>query len=134
MNVGKINGLAVGDNLAVERPFKTITDPDTGKVIKQIKNTVAVITLDSVDKESSTGNIVKGSGVRVGDSVKKVSMEVSAIVVSPVGGASEPAGMSRSMSATGTIINNAAKQVINDAANHAVNSATKLLNKTNKPH
>lgn len=134
LNVGKINGLAVGDNLAVERPFKTITDPDTGKVIKQIKNTVAVITLDSVDKESSTGNIVKGSGVRVGDSVKKVSMEVSAIVVSPVGGTSEPAGMSRSMSATGTIINNAAKQVINDAANHAVNSATKLLNKTNKPH
>lgn len=130
LNVGKINGLAVGDNLAVERPFKTITDPDTGKVIKELKNTVAVITLDSVDKDSSTGSVVKGAGVRVGDKVKKVSMEVSAIVVSPVGGSGgEPTGMSRSMSATGTIINNAAKQVINDAANHAVNSASKLLNK-----
>lgn len=135
LNVGKINGLAVGDNLAVERPFKTITDPDSGKVIKQIKNTVAVITLDSVDKESSTGNVVKGSGVRVGDSVKKVSMDVSAIVVSPVGGGGgEPSGMSRSMSATGAIVNSAAQHAINSAASKAAESASKLLNKTQKTH
>lgn len=125
LNVGKQNGLAVGDNLKVDRPFKTITDPDTGKVIKTMSNTVSVITLDSVDKDSSTGNVVKGVVPRQGDIVKKVSMDVSAIVVAPVPG-SEP---TRTMNATGTIINDSAKRLMNDAANHAVDQASKLLNK-----
>lgn len=129
LNVGKLNGLTVGDNLKVERAFKTITDPDTGKVIKTISNTIAVITLDSVDKDSSTGSLTKGSGVRVGDSVKKVSMEVSAIIVTPVGGASTDS-FSRSMSATGTLLNQAAKQ----AVNQAIDKANQSMNKLNKTH
>lgn len=131
LNVGKINGLAVGDNLAVNRPYKTITDPDTGKVIKTLTNTVAVITLDSVDKDSSTGSVVKGSGARVGDTVKKVSMEVSAIIVAPTPGMGAP---THTTSATGTIVNsasNAAKQVIDNAAAKAINAANKALSKSN---
>ncbi len=103
INVGKINGLAVGDKLQVLRPYKTINDPDTGKVIKTLTNTIAVLNVDAVDKDSSTGSIVKGAGARVGDAVKKVSMEVSAIVVAPVPGG-DPSSVSRSLNASGTIL------------------------------
>lgn len=84
LNVGKTNGLAAGDNLQVERVFKTVKDPATGKVLKELTNTIAVINLTSVDPDSSTGNITKGSGVRVGDTVRKVTTDVSAVVLSPV--------------------------------------------------
>ena len=80
VNVGKINGLAVGDNLQVQRAYKTIKDPDTGKVLKELQNTVAVINLTQVDKDSATGSVVKGAGVKVGDVVAKVS-DISTIVI-----------------------------------------------------
>jgi hypothetical protein len=124
LNVGKINGLAVGDKLQVLRPYKTINDPDTGKVIKTLTNTIAVLNIDAVDKDSSTGSIVKGSGARVGDAVKKVSMEVSAIVVSPVPG-SDPISTSRSLNATGTILKNGAKNVIKEAVRSVTTPTTK---------
>jgi curli biogenesis system outer membrane secretion channel CsgG len=120
LNVGKINGLAVGDKLQVLRPYKTINDPDSGKVIKTLTNTIAVLNIDAVEKDSATGSIVKGSGARVGDAVKKVSMEVSAIVVSPVPGG-DPMG--RSMNATGTILKNGAKNVIREAVKSATTPA-----------
>lgn len=121
VNVGKVNGLSVGDNLQVLRAYKTITDPDTGKVLKTLTNTIAVITLDSVDKDSASGSVVKGSGARVGDSVKKVTMDVSAIVVAPVPGA-DPGAIGRTMNATGTIINKAAKSALKEAVK-TLNSA-----------
>jgi uncharacterized protein (DUF2342 family) len=97
INLGKANGLAVGDNMQVQRAIKTIKDPDTGKVLKEISNTLAVVTLSQVDDSSSSGNIVKGAGVRVGDQVKKVTTDVSGIILS----APDP---SASMSATGTVL------------------------------
>ena len=124
LNVGKINGLAVGDKLQVLRPYKTINDPDTGKVIKTLTNTIAVLNIDAVEKDSSTGSIVKGSGARVGDAVKKVSMEVSAIVVSPVPG-SDPSSVGRSFNATGTILKNGAKNVIKEAVRSVTTPTTK---------
>src|SRR6202040_3129906 len=69
VNVGKINGLHVGDSLQVERPYKTVKDPSTGKVLKELTSTVGVITLSQVDNDSSTGDLVKGSAVAVGDTV-----------------------------------------------------------------
>ena len=83
VNIGKKSGLQVGDNLQVERPYKTVTDPTTGKILKQLTNTVAVLKLGEVDPESATGNVVKGSGVVVGDNVRKVSADVSAVIISP---------------------------------------------------
>ena len=121
LNVGKNNGLAVGDNLKVDRPFKTITDPDTGKVIKTISNTIAVITLDSVEKDSATGTVTKGSGVTVGDAVKKVSMDVSAIVVTPVAGKAA----TTTLSTTGKVLNQAAKNALNNALDKAAQSMNK---------
>ncbi len=69
VNIGKINGLAVGDHLQVDRAYKTVKDPETGKVLKELSNTIAVITLSDVDKDSATGSISQGSGVKVGDLV-----------------------------------------------------------------
>ncbi len=102
LNVGKINGIAKGDKMQVQRPYKTIKDPDSGKVLKELSNTVAVINVDDVEKDSSTCSIVKGSGVKVGDAVKKVTTDVSAVVVAPAPGGDS--SMSRSFSATGAIV------------------------------
>ncbi len=81
VNVGKNNGIAVGDNLQVERAYKTVKDPSTGKVLKELSATVGVISVTQVDPDSSTANLVKGSGLRVGDNVRKVTTDVSAIIL-----------------------------------------------------
>jgi curli biogenesis system outer membrane secretion channel CsgG len=81
VNVGSNNGIAVGDNLTVDRIVKTIKDPASGAVLKELKNTIAVIKVSDVDKGSSTGTVVKGTGVKVGDDVKKAGTDVTAIVV-----------------------------------------------------
>jgi curli biogenesis system outer membrane secretion channel CsgG len=83
LNVGKQNGIKVGDHFQVDRVTKEITDPNTGKVIKKLTSTIALIDVTEADKESATGNIVKGNGVRVGDSIRKVTTDVSAVVISP---------------------------------------------------
>ena len=81
LNVGKQHGLKVGNKLQVERAYKTIRDPDSGKVIKELFKTVALVKLTSVDTGTSTGEIPAGSEVRVGDVVKKVTATVSGTVL-----------------------------------------------------
>lgn len=89
INVGKINGLAVGDSLQVERITKTIKDPVSGKVLKEVTGTIAVIKLTQVDNDNSTGDIVKSTGsVGVGDNVKKVTTDVSAVILTPLNNSS----------------------------------------------
>jgi curli biogenesis system outer membrane secretion channel CsgG len=107
VNVGKQNGLTAGDNLQVQRPYKVVKDPTSGKVLKELSNTIAVITLNQVDPDSATGNIVKGTGVRVGDSVRKVTTDVSAILIQPVPGTESGTTTKppiRTMSATGSVL------------------------------
>ncbi|HEY9791061.1 MAG TPA: CsgG/HfaB family protein [Candidatus Obscuribacterales bacterium] len=87
INVGKKNGVKVGDNLKVERVTKQVKDPTSGKVIKEITSAVAILNITDADADTATGTILKGAGARVGDLVKKVaSTEVSAIVLTPLGG------------------------------------------------
>ena len=81
INVGKQHGLQVGNQLQVERAYKTIRDPDSGKVIKELFKTIALVKLTSVDTGTSTGSIPDGSDVKVGDVVKKVSATVSGTVL-----------------------------------------------------
>ena len=89
INVGKINGLAVGDNLQVEHIIRTVKDPVSGKVLKEVTGTVAVLKLTQVDKDNSTADIVKQTGsVIVGDNVKKVTTDVSAVVLTPLNNSS----------------------------------------------
>jgi curli biogenesis system outer membrane secretion channel CsgG len=81
VNIGKSNGIAVGDNLQIDRAYKTIKDPVTGKVLKELNKTIAVVTVSDLDNATATGNITKGAGVQVGDNVRKVTMSVSAVIV-----------------------------------------------------
>lgn len=81
INVGKMHGLKVGSKLQVERAYKTIRDPDSGKVIKELFKTVATVALTEVDKTTSTGSIASGADVKVGDIVKRVSTTVSGTVL-----------------------------------------------------
>jgi curli biogenesis system outer membrane secretion channel CsgG len=97
LNVGKGNGLVVGDNLQVERAYKTVKDPTSGKVIKELTATIGVVTLTQVDPDSATGNVIKGGGLRVGDNVRKVTTDVSAVIIQSMPGAAgvgSPTGLS----------------------------------------
>lgn len=101
VNVGKQNGMAVGDSLQVDRPYKTIKDPVTGKVLKELSSTIALIKIKEVTADSSTGDITKGAGVKVGDAVKKVTTDVSAVVISPL---PEAGGSHTSLTTSGTVL------------------------------
>ncbi|HEY9786966.1 MAG TPA: CsgG/HfaB family protein [Candidatus Obscuribacterales bacterium] len=107
VNVGKQNGVQVGDLLQVERPFKTVKDPATGKVLKEICNTIAIIKVKQVENDNSTGDVIKGGGVAVNDAVKKTTMEVSAIVVTPLPDAagSAPQPPKTTLTTTGKLLN-----------------------------
>ena len=59
-------------------------DPTTGKVLKELGATIGVITLNQVDSDSATGVIVRGNGLHVGDNVRKVTTDVSAVVLTPI--------------------------------------------------
>src|SRR5690606_17752723 len=58
INVGKRHGLDAGKQLQVERAYKTIRDPDSGKVIKEMFKTIAVIKVSEAEDGSATGTIV----------------------------------------------------------------------------
>jgi len=83
VNVGKNNGIANGDNLKVDRVYKTVKDPVTGNTLKELSKTIAVITISDVDKTSATGTVSKGSDVKVGDTVYKFTTGVSAVIIEP---------------------------------------------------
>ncbi len=109
VNVGKQNGIAAGDHLSVDRPYKTIKDPVTGKTLKEMSSTIALIKIKEVNQDNSTGDITKGGGVKVGDAVKKVTTDVTAIVISPLpdaggGGAIGTTHQSRTMTTSGTVL------------------------------
>ncbi len=73
VNVGSDNGLSAGDMLKVESPYKSVKDPDSGKIIEELYKTVGVIKLSSVHKSASDGIIVKGDKIQVGDKVSKIN-------------------------------------------------------------
>jgi hypothetical protein len=75
----------------------------SGQVLKEITSTIALILLNEVDDKSGTGTVTKGAGARVGDNVRKVTTDVSAVVLTPLPGSTP--------SAT-TTIQNTAKSVM----------------------
>lgn len=83
-NIGKNNGIATGDNLQINRVYKTVKDPVTGNVLKELSKTIAIVSVTEVDASSSTGTVTKGDGVQVGDSVKKATGDISTISVEPI--------------------------------------------------
>jgi hypothetical protein len=71
LNVGKNNGLQVGDKLKVNRTGKEIKDPATGKVLRRVDTPLGEVTITQVDDTSSEGTYAGASGVKVGDRVKR---------------------------------------------------------------
>jgi curli biogenesis system outer membrane secretion channel CsgG len=70
LNVGKANGLRVGDKLAVSRVGRVIKDPVTGKPLRSIETALGVVTITSVDDGSSEGTFLGAMPPKVGDAVK----------------------------------------------------------------
>ena len=62
--------MKVGDKLAVKRVGRKITDPATGKVIRQIEDPVGQVTITEVDAKSSVGKFSGAGKPQVGDAVK----------------------------------------------------------------
>ena len=70
INVGSTAGVKVGDTLAVKRVTRTIKDPATGKVIRQMEDTVGQIKITEVDAGSAVGKFSGSGAPKVGDTVK----------------------------------------------------------------
>jgi curli biogenesis system outer membrane secretion channel CsgG len=70
LNVGKNQGLKVGDVVAVERVLKTVKDPATGQVLRTITERIGTARITSVDDGSSMAEFHGVGKARVGDAVK----------------------------------------------------------------
>lgn len=70
LNVGKNQGLKVGDVIAVERVLKTVKDPATGQVLRTITERIGTAKITSVDDGSSMAEFHGVGKARVGDAVK----------------------------------------------------------------
>ena len=73
LNIGAKTGIKVGDQLSVERVSREIKDPATGKVIRRLSSQVGTIQITDVDDISAVGNLVTGSGLKVGDLAKTIT-------------------------------------------------------------
>ncbi|MGH9687254.1 MAG: CsgG/HfaB family protein [Candidatus Acidiferrales bacterium] len=73
LNVGKKDGVKVGDQLSIERVTMEIKDPSTGKVIRRMTTPVGVVRVTDVDDVSAVTAPVSGTGFKVGDEAKTVT-------------------------------------------------------------
>jgi len=73
LNVGSKSGVKVGDQLSIERITRTIKDPATGQVLRQLSSPVGVVKVTDVDEVSSVCSPVSGTGFKVGDAAKTVT-------------------------------------------------------------
>jgi curli biogenesis system outer membrane secretion channel CsgG len=70
INVGSSSGVKVGDTLMIKRVTRKITDPATGKVIRQMEDAVGQIRVTEVDSGSAVGKFSGSGAPKVGDTVK----------------------------------------------------------------
>ena len=73
LNVGSKSGLKVGDQLSIERITRTIKDPATGQVLRQLTQPVGVVAVTDIDDVSAVCSPVSGSGFKVGDAAKTIT-------------------------------------------------------------
>jgi curli biogenesis system outer membrane secretion channel CsgG len=73
LNVGAKSGIKVGDQLSIERITRTIKDPATGQVLRQMTTPVGIVKVTDVDDVSAVCSPVSGSGFKVGDAAKTVT-------------------------------------------------------------
>ena len=73
LNVGAKTGIKVGDQLSIERITRTIKDPATGQILRQLTQPVGIVRVTDVDDVSAICEAVSGSGFKVGDAAKTVT-------------------------------------------------------------
>ena len=73
LNVGSKAGVKVGDQLSIERITRTIKDPATGQILRQLSTPVGVVRVTDVDDVSAVCSPVSGAGFKVGDAAKTVT-------------------------------------------------------------
>lgn len=69
LNVGTPHGVRPGQTLKVVRVIRTVKDPTTGRVLREISNEVGQIRIDEADDVSSVGTLISGEA-KAGDKVK----------------------------------------------------------------
>ena len=67
LNIGKSQGVQVGGTLKVLRVLRSVKDPETGKVLREVTEEVGQVQINDMDEASSSGTIISGIGVKVGD-------------------------------------------------------------------
>jgi curli biogenesis system outer membrane secretion channel CsgG len=70
LNVGRNQGLKVGDVVAIERFVKEVKDPDTGQIIRRVTKPIGTAKITSVDDRSATAEFSGVGQPKVGDAVK----------------------------------------------------------------
>lgn len=70
LNVGASHGVKAGDRLKILRVSRTVKDPATGKVLREITEDVGEVEITQADEASSMGKILSGTGTKVGDLVR----------------------------------------------------------------
>ena len=69
INVGSKGGVRLGDRLDVKRMVREVKDPDTGKVIRRVEDSVGSIAISDVDEQSAVGKFTGPAPAKVGDTV-----------------------------------------------------------------
>ncbi|MBI4445011.1 MAG: curli production assembly protein CsgG [Acidobacteria bacterium] len=72
LNVGSAHGLKAGDRVSVQRITRTVKDPATGKVLREVTEQVGEVEITGVEENSSTGKVSSGTDIKVGDLVKSL--------------------------------------------------------------
>ena len=69
INVGKKNGVKVGDTLAIKRQLRVVRDPATNKVLRSVDEPVGSMKVTEVDDNSAVGKFTGSGAPKVGDIV-----------------------------------------------------------------
>jgi curli biogenesis system outer membrane secretion channel CsgG len=70
LNVGSSAGVVEGMELRVERVTRTVKDPQTGRVLRELADEVARLRVTQVEADSAEATIISGSDIQVGDRVR----------------------------------------------------------------
>ncbi len=69
LNVGRGDGVQVGDTFSVHQVIRSVKDPATGEVLREITREVGRLRVDEVDERSAVGTLLSGTGIEIGDPV-----------------------------------------------------------------
>lgn len=70
LNKGAEAGYREGMKVAIERVAREVKDPATGEVIRRVTQPIGFVELTDVDGASSVGQVVSGTGFKIGDVAK----------------------------------------------------------------